>query len=93
MQSPTSARLGTLEYAFFAVMLAVGCGIAAYVTRNPAINDAGIPPIVWPIGAAFAFDLVTVAIRGGGMPPLAMPLRAIGVIASMVLVAVLQGRI
>lgn len=87
------ARLGLLEYAFFALMLAVGTGIAAHVTRHPALNDAGIPPIVWPIGAAFAFDLVTVAVRGGGMPPLAMPVRAVGVIGAMVLVALLQGRI
>lgn len=86
-------RLGALEYSFFALMLAVGTGVAAYVTRNPALNDAGIPPIVWPIAAAFAFDMATVAIKGGGMPPLAMPIRAIGVIAAMVLVAVLQGRI
>jgi hypothetical protein len=88
-----TSRFGPLDYAFCAVMLAVGSGVAAYVTRYPAMNDAGIPPIVWPIGAAFAFDLVTVAIRGGGMPPLAMPIRAIGVIGAMVLVILLQGRV
>ncbi len=86
-------RIGRLDYAFFALMLAFGVGLAAYVTRNPSLNDAGIPPIVWPIGVAFAFDLVTVAVRGGGMPPLAMPVRAIGVIGAMVLFIVLGGRL
>ncbi len=86
-------RIGKLEYAFFALMLAFGFGLAATVTRNPSLNDAGIPPIVWPIGVAFAFDLATVALKGGGMPPLAMPVRAIGVIAAMVLFIVLGGRI
>ena len=86
-------KLGLLEYAFFALMFVFGVGLAAYVTRNPSLNDAGIPPIVWPIGVAFAFDLVTVALKGGGMPPLAMPVRAIGVIGAMVLFIVLAGRI
>lgn len=93
MQSQMSARLGLLDYAFFALMFVLGTGIAVYVTRNPSLNEAGIPPIVWPIGVAFVFDLVTVAIRGGGMPPMTMPIRAIGVIGAMVLVALLQGRI
>jgi hypothetical protein len=86
-------KLGPLEFAFFALMLAAGVGTAWLVGRDPALNEAGIPPIVWPIGAAFAFDLVTVALRGGGMPPLAMPIRAAGVIAAMALVAILQGRV
>ena len=86
-------RIDRLEYAFFGLMLAFGIGLAAYVTRNPSLNDAGIPPIVWPIGVAFAFDLATVALKGGGMPPLAMPIRAIGVIGAMVLFIVLNGRI
>ncbi len=85
-------RLQRLDYLFFALMLVTGVGIAAYVTRNPAMNDAGIPPIVWPIAVSFAFDLATVAMKGGGMPPLAMPIRAAGVIGAMVLVALLQGR-
>ena len=88
-----STRLAAFEYTFLVVMAAIGVVIAAYVTRNPTMNDATIPPIVWPIGVAFVFDLVTVALRGGGMPPLAMPIRAVGVIGAMVLVALLQGRI
>ena len=88
-----AGKINRLEFAFFALMLAFGIGLAAYVTRNPSLNDAGIPPIVWPIGVAFAFDLVTVAMKGGGMPPLAMPIRAIGVIGAMVLFIVLGGRI
>ena len=87
------ARLGALDHAFLAVMAAAGIGMAAYVTRNPALNDAGIPPIVWPIGVALAFDLATVAFKGGGMPPLAMPVRAVGVIGAMALYTLLQGRI
>lgn len=87
------ARLGVLEYVFLALMLATGIGIAAYITRNPALNDAAIPPIVWPVGVALAFDLATVAIKGGGRPPLAMPVRAVGVIGAMALYTMLLGRI
>jgi hypothetical protein len=87
------AWLGPLEYAFVALMLIAGLGIVAFVGRNPSWNDAGIPPIVWPIALSFAFDLGSVALKGGGMPPLAMPLRAVGVVAAMALVALLSGRI
>lgn len=87
------ARLGPLEYAFLALMLLTGISMAAFVGRNPSWNQAGIPPIVWPIAVSFAFDLASVAVKGGGMPPLAMPLRAVGVVAAMALVALLTGRI
>ncbi len=87
------SQLRTLDYAFLAVMGATGLAVAAFVTRNPAWNEAGIPPIVWPIAVSFVFDLASVALKGGGTPPLAMPVRAVGVIASMALVALLQGRI
>jgi hypothetical protein len=86
-------KLGLLEWVFFTAMLLAGVGTAWLVSRDPSLNDAALPPIVWPIGAAFAFDLASVALKGGGMPPLAMPLRAIGVVGAMVLVALLQGRI
>jgi hypothetical protein len=86
-------RLGLLDHAFFALMLVAGIGTALFVTRNPAWTDAGIPPIVWPIGVAFAFDLASVAVRRGGMPPLAMPIRAVGVIGAMALYTLLQGRL
>jgi hypothetical protein len=84
-------KLGRIDYAFFALMLATGVGVAAYVARNPALADAGLPPIVWPIAVAFAFDLVTLALQGGGRPPLAMPIRAVGVIGAMLLYTVLVG--
>jgi hypothetical protein len=87
------ARLGALEYAFFAIMAAVGFGSAWWVTRHPAWGEAALPPITWPIAAALLFDIVTAGLRGGGLPPLAMPVRAVGVFAAMALVAMLQGRI
>jgi hypothetical protein len=86
-------KLGPIDYAFFGLMFVTGLGVAAHVTRNPAMADAGIPPIVWPIGVSFAFDLATLALKGGGRPPLAMPIRAVGVIGAMALYALLQGRI
>ena len=86
-------KLGPVDYAFFALMLVTGLGVAASVTRNPAMAEAAIPPIIWPIGVSFVFDLATLAFKGGGHPPLAMPIRAVGVIGAMALYALFQGRI
>jgi hypothetical protein len=84
-------KLGRIDYAFFALMLATGVGVAAYVARNPALADASSPPIIWPIAVSFAFDLATLAMQGGGRPPLAMPIRAVGVIGAMLLYTLLVG--
>jgi hypothetical protein len=84
-------KLGRIDYVFFALMLATGFGVAAYVGRNPSLAEASIPPIVWPIAVSFAFDLVTLARQGGGRPPLAMPIRAVGVIGAMLLYTVMVG--
>jgi L-asparaginase II len=86
-------RIGRLEAGFLAIMVAAGLATAAYVTRNPAVQEAFLPPILWPLGAALAFDIITTLLRGGGMPPLAMPVRAAGVVLAMALYIALLGRV
>lgn len=86
-------KFGALEYTFVALMLATGFGVAAIAGRNPALESGTFPPIIWPVGAALVFDIVTTLLRGGGMPPLAMPIRAAGVVLAMALYAMLVGRI
>jgi hypothetical protein len=85
--------LGRMEILFLAVMIAAGLGTAMLVTRNPALDAGFLPPLVWPLGVSLAFDLATVALRGGGPPPLPMPVRIAGTVLAMVLVVVLQGRV
>ncbi len=85
------AKLGALEQAFLGLMLAAGLGTAWLTSGNPSLQDSALPPIIWPIGVALLFDIVTAAMRGG-FPPLSMPVRAAGVIAAMALYTVLAGR-
>jgi hypothetical protein len=93
MQGPFSFRIGRLEAGFLAIMGAAGLATAAYVTRNPQVQEAALPPIIWPIAASLIFDIATTLMRGGGMPPLAMPVRAAGVILAMVIYIALLGRV
>lgn len=85
-------KLSPLDVLFLALMAAAGIGLAFAVSRNPGLEQSAIPPIIWPIGAALLFDIVTGAMRGGA-PPLAMPIRATGVIAAMALYVLLAGRL
>jgi hypothetical protein len=85
--------LGRLELGFLAIMVAAGLATAAYATRNPAAQEAALPAILWPLGASLIFDIVTTLARGGGMPPLTMPVRAAGVVLAMILYTLLLGRV
>ncbi len=86
-------RIGNLEASFLALMGVVGVGTAAVVTREPSWNDAALMPLLWPIAVALLFDIVTAGLRGGGLPPLPMPIRAAGVLLAMTLFVLLNGRV
>lgn len=86
-------KLGSLELVFIGLMLACGVGLAALVSRNPALAASDFPPIIWPLGAALVFDLVTTVLRGSVLPPLKMPVRAAGVFLAMALYALLVGKL
>jgi hypothetical protein len=86
-------RIGQLEGAFLALMTVAGLASAFLAGRYPEAANGALPSILWPVGVSLLFDIVTVAMRGGGLPPLAMPVRAAGVVLAMALVAMLQGRI
>ncbi len=59
-----------------------GLGVGLLVGRMPELDGFMFPPVMWPLGAALVFDLVTrPMIAAGRLPDLTMTERAIGVVA------------
>ena len=58
-----------------------GLGVGLLVGRMPELETYFFPPIMWPLGAALAFDLmIRPAVAAGRLPDLTMTERAIGVV-------------
>jgi len=66
---------------FIGALGVFGLGVGLLVSRMPELENFFLPPIMWSLGAALAFDLVTrPAVAAGRLPDLTMTERAIGVV-------------
>ncbi|HEX2134287.1 MAG TPA: hypothetical protein VHG30_00045 [Microvirga sp.] len=84
----TISRTGLL---YVAVMLAAGLVIGLIVVDRPALRDAAVPPIAWPLGVSLLMDLALApVVASGRLPPVTLGERVLAFVgAGLVITAVL----
>jgi hypothetical protein len=80
----TLSRSGLL---YVAAMIAAGLVIGIVVMNRPALRDAFLPPVVWPLGVSLVLDLaLTPLVAQGRLPPLTLNERVIGFLGAGLLI-------
>jgi len=75
---------------YIVAMLVSGVVIGLIASGNPALREAAVPPVTWPLGLSLLFDLVIgQAVVRGKAEPLTMNDRAIGVIGAGLIISII----
>ena len=84
----TISRTGLV---YIGVMLAAGVAVGLIVVARPALRDAAVPPIAWPLAVSLLIDLALApVVARGRLPPVTLGERVVAFIgAGLVITAIL----
>ena len=82
------SRTGLL---FIGVMLAAGLVVGVVLLNRPALREAMLPPVAWPIGVSLLLDLALLPlVASGRLPPVTVNERVVAFLgAGLIILAFL----